>query len=149
MPVAFKQVLTTLQITQFVVGFTYAVLHLFVVYRVPIHTPYVFFHNLSTALPSATSAVASAASTANVGSWVKKAVLRAAGDEGLSGNVRNNNGNLFGQDAAKAVQVEAEGLAEARKEIRYRLEYAEANCIDTSGQAFAILLNALYLLPLT
>ena len=138
-----------MQITQFVVGFTYAVFHLFVAYRVPVQTPYVFLHNLSTALPSATSSVAAAASTADVGSWVKKAVLRAVGDEGLSENVRNTNGNLFGPEGMKAAQNEVADVQKAREEIRYRLEYAEANCIDTSGQAFAIMLNALYLLPLT
>ena len=148
-PGAFKRTLTTLQITQFVVGFTYAVLHLFVAYRVPIHTPYVFLHNLSTALPSVTSSVATAVSTADAGSWIKKAVLRAAGGEGLSENVRNNNGNLFGLEGVKAAQVELDDVQRAREEIRYRLEYAEANCIDTSGQAFAIMLNALYLMPLT
>ena len=148
-PSLFKRTLTTLQITQFVIGMTYAIFHLFVAYRVPVHTPYVFFHNLSTALPSVTSSVAAAASTADLGSWIKKAVLRAAGDEGLSENVRNNNGNLFGLEGMKAAQVELADVQKAREEIRYRLEYAEANCIDTSGQAFAITLNALYLLPLT
>ena len=148
-PSIIKRTLTTLQITQFVIGFTYALVHLFVAYRVPVHKPYVFLHNLSTALPSATSSVVAAASTADAGSWVKKALLRAVGDEGLSENVRNNNGNLFGFEGARAVQSELADIQKASKEIRYRLEYTEANCIDTSGQAFAICLNALYLLPLT
>lgn len=128
---------------------TYAVFHLFVAYRVPIYTPYVFLHNLSTALPSATSSIATAASSADVGSWAKKVMLRAVGDEGLSENVRNNNGNLFGHEGTRAAQIELAEVQKARQEIRHRLEYTEANCIDTSGQAFAILLNSLYLLPLT
>jgi hypothetical protein len=138
-----------MQITQFLVGFTFAVAHLFIVYNIQIHSPYVYYHNLSTALPSATSAVASAAASANVGSWVKKAMLRAVGDEGNSENLRNENGNFFGHDGTKILQIENDSFAKAREEIRYRLETVETSCIDTSGQSFAILLNALYLLPLT
>ena len=37
----------------------------------------------------------------------------------------------------------------AREETRYRNDYQHVNCISTSGQAFAIWLNLMYLLPLT
>ena len=33
--------------------------------------------------------------------------------------------------------------------IHYKLEYQTVNCLDTSGEVFAILLNAIYLAPLT
>lgn len=148
-PAVIKRSLTTMQIAQFLVGFTYAGLHLFVAYKVPIQSPYVFYHNIATALPSATSVVAGAAATADMSSWLKKAILRAAGDEGLSANVRNSNGNLFGHSGEQAALAESGVLNKAKEEIRYRLEYADTGCIDTSGQAFAIYLNLLYLLPLT
>ena len=138
-----------MQIAQFVIGFAYAVLHLFVAYRVPIQSPYVFYQNVATALPSATSIVAGAAATADMSSWLKKAILRAAGDEGLSANVRNHNGNLFGHGGEQAVLAESDVLNKAKEEVRYRVEYVGTGCIDTSGQAFAIYLNLLYLLPLT
>ena len=93
---------------------------------------------------SSVSAVASATASAGFSSWLKKAALRAAGEEGLAENVRNNQGETFGVDAIHAAEVE-----KAQEEIRYRTEYQTINCLDTSGQAFAILLNALYLAPLT
>lgn len=138
-----------MQITQFVIGFAFAIMHLFVAYDIPVQSPYMFYHNLSTALPSATAIVARAAATADVGSWLKKAILRAAGDEGLSSNVRNKNGYLFGHSGEQAVLAESDLLKHSKEEIRYRLEYVATDCIDTSGQAFAIYLNLLYLLPLT
>ena len=141
---AIKRTLTTLQIAQFVIGSSYALLHLFLAYDMPIQNPYLFTHNLSTDLPSVTSSIASAATSAGVGSWLKKVALRAAGEEGLAENVRNQQGETFGIDAVKALESE-----KARQEIRYRWENTKVHCIDTSGQAFAICLNVLYLLPLT
>ena len=81
---------------------------------------------------------------AGIGNLLKKIVLRAAGEEGLAENVRNNAGETFGIDAIKAMEVE-----KAQEEIRYKLEYPMVNCLDTSGQVFAILLNMVYLAPLT
>lgn len=122
--------------------------HLFVAYDIPISVSYVFLHKISSAIPAATSsvssAVASATAAANFGSWLKKAALRAAGEEGLAENVRNRQGKTFGLDAIHAADV-----GRTQEEIRYRTEYKTVNCLDTSGQVFAILLNALYLVPLT
>lgn len=147
-PMVLKRVLTTLQIAQFVFGACYATAHLFVAYDIPVSVPYLFIHNLSSALPSAassvSSAVASATATANFSNWLKKAALRAAGEEGLAMNVRNEQGETFGIDAVHAAESE-----KSQEEVRYRLEYQKVNCLDTSGQAFAILLNVLYLAPLT
>lgn len=143
-----KSVLTTMQIVQFVFGATYALAHLFIAYDIPVETPYLFVHNLSSALPSAASSVSSAIASATVsadfGSWLKKAALRAAGEEGLAENVRNAQGQTFGIDAMHAAEVE-----KAQEEIRYRTQYQRVNCLDTSGETFAILLNFLYLAPLT
>ena len=143
-----KQTITTLQITQFIFGASYAAAHLFISYDAPVNVPYLFTHNLSTAIASlptsVSSLIASATASAGFGNLLKKVALRAAGEEGLAENVHNQFGETFGIDAVKAVEVE-----KAQEEIRYRLESVRVNCIDTSGEAFAIWLNMLYLAPLT
>ena len=147
-PSTLKQTITALQITQFVVGTVYALAHLFVAFDIPISVPYLFVHNLSSVVPSATSAVASAVSSAtasaNPASFFRKLALRAAGEEGLSENVRNYEGDLFGIDAIHSASAE-----KALEEVRYKMEYQKVNCLDTSGQVYAILLNVVYLAPLT
>ncbi|OCT50191.1 hypothetical protein CLCR_06639 [Cladophialophora carrionii] len=150
-PKWFKQTLTTLQITQFVVGATYAFLHIFVAYQIPVKVPYLYHLGgvaskvVSEAPTEVTSSVASTISTAaNYGAWLKKAVLRGAGYEGLAENVLNEQGKPFGVDAVHTVED-----AVRREETRYRDELQWAHCLDTSGQVFAILLNCVYLLPLT
>ncbi|KAL9011862.1 MAG: hypothetical protein Q9173_003338 [Seirophora scorigena] len=143
-----KSMLTTLQIVQFVFGATYAITHLFIAYDIPVDTPYLFAHNLSSALPTAassvSSAIASATASADIGSWLKKAALRAAGEEGLAENVRNSQGQAFGIDAVHSAEVER-----AQGETRYKMQYRTINCLDTPGETFAILLNFFYLAPLT
>lgn len=81
--------------------------------------------------------------SANIGSWLKKAALRAAGEEGLAENVRNSRGEQFGIDAVHAAQAER-----AQEEIRYNVINQRVHCLDTSGEVFAILLNLIYLAPL-
>lgn len=151
-PKWFKQSLTTLQISQFVVGVFYAFAHLFVAYQVPVSVPYLY--RLGTAassvLANAPSDISSSASiavstaSAGAGAWLKKVALRAAGHEGLAENVHNEHGRPFGIDAVHI----AEDLV-AKEETRYRDELQWVHCLDTSGQVFAILLNCVYLLPLT
>ncbi|KAA6411924.1 MAG: hypothetical protein FRX48_04074 [Lasallia pustulata] len=147
-PQVLKRTLTMLQILQLVVGASYALAHLFIAYEIPVSVPYLFVHNLSTAIPSAASSVSSAfvsaTATAGVGGWLKKIALRAAGEEGLAENVRNNQGEAFGIDAIHAQEVE-----KAQEEIRYRNVTQMVHCLDTSGQVFAIWLNLFYLAPLT
>ena len=150
-PKYMKEVLTTLQITQIVVGCTYALAHLFVAYDIPVQSPYRMVGNLASALPSSAStlssalsgAVASATASVGISNWLKKAALRAAGEEGLAENVRNNQGETFGIDAIHAANVE-----ESQTEIKYRMGTQQVHCLDTSGEAFAILINAIYLIPL-
>jgi hypothetical protein len=146
-PFVIKRTLTTMQILQLVVGFFFAIGHLFVAYSISVSTPYRFFHNLSTAAPSmalsASSAFASATGSVGLSNWIKKIALRAAGEEGLAENVRNAYGQPFGIDAIHNEKVQQE-----QEEIRYKLEHPMVNCIDTDGQAFAILLNVMYLAPL-
>ncbi len=150
-PQSVKRTLTFLQIAQIVFGASYAFAHLFVAYDIPIEEAYLYVHNLSTALPSSasivsstlSSALASATTAADLGSWLKKAALRAAGEEGLAENVRNYQGETFGIDAIHAADVE-----KAQEEIRYRMSSQKVHCLDTSGQVLAILMNLVYLAPL-
>ena len=122
--------------------------HLFIAYDIPVQTPYSVISGVSSAIPTVTSSLVSELSSATVTagamSWLKKAALRAAGEEGLAENVRNSAGESFGIDAVHA--SEAERMLE---EVKYKLEYQQIDCLDTSGEAFAILLNFLYLAPLT
>jgi hypothetical protein len=155
-PPMVKRSLTTLQVGQFVIGVPYALAHLFIAYNIPVNTPYLYTYNIASALPSVASSVSSvvsssvssafesATATAGINNWMKKIALRAAGNEGLAENVRDNTGHRFGVDDRHAVEAERK-----RSETRYRLEYPLVHCVDTSGQAFAIWLNVMYLAPLT
>lgn len=147
-----KQSLTTIQITQFVVGAGFAFAHLFVAYQIPIDVPYVFrikevVQNAATAIKSDASSalsVATATASADLGSWLKKLALRAAGREGLAENVENQYGHTFGIDAYHAAEDYI-----YREEVRHRNDHQWVHCLDTSGQTFAIYLNIFYLAPLT
>jgi hypothetical protein len=101
-----------MQIAQFVVGASFAAAHLFISYTIPVSTPYTLFKTISSTA-SATSTVASSAisqaviasATANVGAFLKKLAYRAAGEEGLAENVRNNQGQVFGPEAERVVEA--------------------------------------------
>ena len=151
MPTRAKKVLTTLQIVQFIFGASFAFSHLFLAYTIPVSVPYTFSLADLTTMASAitvdassAASVATATASAAFPSWLKKLAFRAAGREGLAENVVNEQGETFGIDAVRA----AEDMR-AREEIRYRDELHWIHCTDTSGQAFAILLNCMYLAPLT
>jgi GNS1/SUR4 family len=147
-PKLVKQTITTMQITQFLVGATFAMAHLFVSYTIPVSVPYTYsFADLTSGLASEISSaasVATASASADLGSWLKKIAFRAAGEEGLAENVRNEQGKAFGIDAIHAAKD-----LKMREEIRYRDELRMIHCTDTSGQVFAILINCFYLAPLT
>ncbi|KAL9104924.1 MAG: hypothetical protein Q9163_000169 [Psora crenata] len=146
-PPVLKRMLTFLQIAQIIFGGSYALAHLFVAYDVPYYASYRVMGNLSTAIPSAistaSSAIVSATASANIGSWLKKAALRAAGEEGLAENVRNRQGETFGIDA-----IHAADLQKAQEQVSYKMEMRKTHCLDTSGEVLAILLNVLFLAPL-
>jgi GNS1/SUR4 family len=131
-----------------VVGATFAFAHLFVAYEIPTKVPYLYsLGDLTSGIASDVSSAAStatASASAGIGKWLKKVAFRAAGEEGLAENVRNEEGKPFGIDAIHAAKD-----LKAREEIRYRDEYRLIHCTDTSGQLFAILINCLYLAPLT
>src|SRR4051812_32775403 len=95
-----------MQIAQFIVGANFAAAHLFVSYTVPVSTPYILVQTVSSAAASAASAVsssataaASATSATGLGGVIKKLLFRAAGEEGLAENVRDDSGNVFSPEA--------------------------------------------------
>lgn len=146
-----KRTLTTMQITQFLFGATFAATHLFVKYDIPVATAYKIVHPVSSLLAAATSTVAEVASSASsavatptaYGALLKRFLLRAAGEEGVAENVRDPiTGHALSPAAEEAVQ-------RYHEETRWRNEYTTVNCIDTTGQSFAIWLNLIYLAPLT
>jgi hypothetical protein len=137
-----------MQITQFVVGATFAGLHLFVAYTIPVFTPYTITKTVTTAASAVSSAavsasadVAASAASIGFGDYLKKLAFRAAGEEGLAENV-------IAQMPA-VVQEAKRALEHLTQETGYRAEYRKISCIDTTGQSFAIWLNLTYLFPLT
>lgn len=137
-----------MQITQFVVGATFAGIHLFVAYSMPVSTPYTITKTMSNAATAVSSAASSAsaeavasAAAAGVGGYLKKLAFRAAGEEGLAENV-DAPLNVVAQKVQEVVNT-------LTHEVKYRNEYQTVNCIDTTGQSFAIWLNLAYLFPLT
>jgi len=169
-----KRLITTMQIMQFLVGASFATAHLFVSYTVPVAFPYTvvsaveaIVSEISAAasaitedpgavFASATSSVAAAVATATLDldkhAWFKKLAFRAAGFEGLAEAVRDKHGETFGLEHDTRPLVDALRRIEKPKfieEIKYRTEYQDVHCLDTDGQAFAIWLNVVYLLPLT
>jgi hypothetical protein len=154
-PKRLKRLLTSLQITQFVVGASYAFLHLFIKYQIPVSVPYLYHvaPKIASMVASDASSVAAAAvasATADPRAFWKKFALRAAGYEGLAENVGvrpyGANGAYGAVDNGTPV-VPQQYLQQA--EHRYKDELQWVHCLDTSGQVFAILLNVLYLAPLT
>lgn len=131
-----------MQITQFVFGASYAAIHLFVKYDIPIVTAYNIFHPISSAVAKASSTASSVVAAETYGAILRRILLRAAGDEGVAENVRDSQGNIIMEKAQEAIQ-------KYHEETRYRTDYATINCLDTTGQSFAVWLNILYLFPLT
>jgi hypothetical protein len=139
-----------MQISQFVFGTFSASAYMFVRYTIPVTVSRaVSWNHLSTAIPSAASAaesgiVAAATVSAGLVPWLKKLAFRAAGAEGIAENVLNAQGQHFGADAVHAAQY-----SQAKQHMTNAVQYETIDCVDTSGQAFAIWLNVGYLLPLT
>ncbi|KAI5198825.1 hypothetical protein AUEXF2481DRAFT_37146 [Aureobasidium subglaciale EXF-2481] len=141
-PNTLKRTLTTMQITQFLFGASYAAIHLFVKYDIPVATAYSIFHPISSVAAKASATASSVISAETYGAILRRILLRAAGDEGVAENVRDKQGNIIMDEAREAVQ-------KYHEETRYRTDYTTINCLDTTGQSFAVWLNILYLFPLT
>jgi hypothetical protein len=122
-----------MQIIQFLVGVSYAAVHSFISYSIPVQVPDV---------EVSIKGVASAASSAGVASLLKKYLFRAAREEGIAENV---NGAYSPDEMAQLKSAHHS----SNQAIQYRTEYQNVPCINTSGQTFAIWLNVLYLAPLT
>ena len=124
-----------MQIIQFLIGASYAALHSFVSYTIPVQVPDLTA-SAKNAASTVVSSAAAVASSAGFGELMKKFLFRAAGEEGLAENV--NGGHSLGHMATGPPGA-----------IQYRTEYQTVQCIDTSGQTFAIWFNVFYLTPLT
>ncbi|KAH6694115.1 GNS1/SUR4 family-domain-containing protein [Plectosphaerella plurivora] len=120
-PTPIKRTLTTMQITQFLIGASYAMLHSFVSYTVPVAV-----NSEAAATQAATSSSPEAAKTLAAGAF------------------ENLKQMIYGA-AAKAVSPEAAAAIPADSEI----VWVSQPCITTSAETFAIWLNVLYLAPLT
>lgn len=121
-----KRTLTTLQITQFVVGASYAMAHSFVSYTIPV---VVTVAQQSTPATNATAAAGSR--------------------ENLIGSLKNL---LLGAVAKADVQLgEPSASAPIASQAAPAVTYANklVPCVTTSSETFSIWLNVLYLAPLT
>ena len=157
-PPRLKQSLTTLQILQFLVGATFAASHLFVGYSIPVSESYAVVNAIARAAASSSSVVSrasqaaaaatdssavssvAASATGAAVAWINKLAAWAGGAPGVAHNVFNDDNDqtfVFAGDSKEP------------DEIKYRTVYKTVHCLDTSGQAFAIYLNVLYLAPLT
>lgn len=126
-PVFIKRTLTTLQITQFVVGASYAMVHSFVSYTIPVV--------LNSSGSPITSAVPAGAS---------------AGNAAIIDNIRNMIGGVVGSKPATAADAAPSGMYRVAA-LSETASYGQrvVPCITSSGETFAIWLNVLYLAPLT
>lgn len=92
--------------------------------------------------PSVSSFAAAATTAAKDWSLtLKRWALRAANAEGPAEN-------LYEQPSAGAIFEDPIPARDIVDEVRYRVEFQEVRCIETSGQTFAILINVVYLMPL-
>ena len=177
MPNFVKRTLTTMQITQFLVGASFAAVHLLVSYTVPVSVAHKIAEQVASSVQpssiasSVSSAVESVTETASAVlptatgpalAFLWKLVYRAAGDEGLAENIPVPGSSIIpAQQSHTPTPIAAhhENLAQrilhphhnthTVDRVVYRTEYQHVPCIDTSGQAFAIYLNLIYLAPLT
>lgn len=123
-----------------------AAIHLFIQYTVPVRSSVpVFTKVLPSVASSAEAGFVSVTTTAGLVPWLKKLAFRAAGAEGIAENVLNAHGKHFGADTAGVAQFVQQQVVADRSSISYQ----KVDCVNTSGQAFAIWLNVFYLLPLT
>lgn len=128
-----------MQIIQFLVGASYASLHSFISYTIPVQVLSNPGATVKAVSSSAASVVAQATAT-GLAALAEKLLYRAAGEEGLAENV--------GAPAAAASERVNPHPYHAAAPV-YHTEYQTVPCIDTSGETFAIWLNVFYLAPLT
>lgn len=122
-----KRTLTTLQITQFLVGASYAMCHSFVSYVAPI----LLTKETSAATPLNDTPAALVDAAVPVASGALDALKQLV----FGGNAANEVVAQLGNISSAGVQVET--------------VYITQPCIATTGETFAIWLNVVYLAPLT
>jgi hypothetical protein len=117
--------------------------------------------SISSAVSSATSTAVAALPTATgpALAFLRKLIYRAAGDEGLAENIAVPGQPLphyqqqqllaAGKRPEHPIEHFFHHPTETVNKVVYRTEYQSVPCIDTSGQAFAVYLNLIYLAPLT
>jgi hypothetical protein len=129
-----------MQIIQFLVGASYAAIHSFVSYDIPVQVPFIkrSFESATSVASSVVSSATEVAMDATFVDLLKKLIFRALGEEGLAGNVD-----------ARATSAAPPVPTKSSDGISYTTEYQTVPCIDTSGQTFAIWFNVFYLTPLT
>ncbi|CAJ2506156.1 Uu.00g002860.m01.CDS01 [Anthostomella pinea] len=129
-PNAIKRSLTSLQISQFIIGGSSAMVHSFISYLIPVQS------KVSTAdAAAAASSIASAAHSS-------------ATATGFLDGLKHT---FFGaaEAAGAGVVVSASGADPAQPDVSYVTRYQKIDCVTTSGETFAIWLNVFYLAPLT
>jgi hypothetical protein len=143
-------------------------MHLFISYSVPVSVAYKVTEKVAPKITSTvTSAVASTTesvaealptTTGPALAFLRKLIYRAAGDEGLAENIRVPGQPLPVHQQQHVIapepvhhdnQVHNFFHHETVERTFYRTEYQNVPCIDTSGQAFAVYVNLIYLAPLT
>lgn len=123
-----KRTLTSMQITQFVVGATFAMVHSFITYVAPITSTHIVAEDVP------------ATKSAPLDYIIPTAVSALESLKNL----------IFGSDnvAHQAATVAASPSAQKMTTVTQTSQLAQP-CIVTSGETFAIWLNVLYLAPLT
>ena len=151
-------------------------MHLFISYTVPVSVAYKVVEkviqksaaeavssSVSSAVSSATESAAEAlpVATGVAVAFLRKLIYRAAGDEGLAENIPVPGQFIPVRQQQEQKVIAAEPVPQRNavhdflhpqqtvEKIFYRTEYQTVPCVDTSGQAFAIYLNLIYLAPLT
>lgn len=135
MPVFIKRTLTSLQITQFLVGASYAMIHSFVSYSLPVAKTVVQHSSAPVATPVDADNSVSSSAPAFLDN-LKQMVL------GMASKVTTS-----AAEQATSAEANAEPEQSTTTQTVYTQEIVP--CINTTGQTFAIWLNVLYLAPLT
>ncbi|KAJ2892022.1 putative gns1 sur4 family protein [Zalerion maritima] len=126
-PMAVKRTLTTCQITQFLIGASYAMIHSFVNYTVPVSRT---IESTAFAAADSDNAAPPAASAA--------------------GAALDNIKNMIWGASSSAAEAGATPVAGSlEKVVKTVTHYETVPCITTKGETFAIWLNVVYLAPLT
>ncbi|KAL8400390.1 hypothetical protein RB594_000689 [Gaeumannomyces avenae] len=126
-PVFIKRSLTTMQITQFLIGASYAMLHSFVSYNIPV-----------TGEQAAEAAFSATASSAAVDGSATAAII-----DGL----KNIIGGVVGSKPISTPVPAAAATAAVTGTVSYG--QLTVPCTTGTGETFAIWLNVIYLTPLT